>query len=184
MRAMRKACSAVGPALRRFGRDKRGVAAIEFALIATVLAVAFLNAVDVGFYLYEEMEVENATQVGAQAAWQACDLSHLPATTNCPGLNAAVTTAVQGTSLGTKVSLQGGSPSEGYYCVNLANALQYVSSVSSKPSSCQGVGAPANLPGDYIQIQTSFAYAPLFPGLSIAGTFKTPITRSALMRLG
>jgi Flp pilus assembly protein TadG len=173
----------LGSALRTFRRDNKGVAAVEFALIAGVAVYAVLNAVDVGLYLYQEMEVENATQVAAQAAWQACGPSQLPATANCPGLNAAVSTAVQSTSLGAKVTLQGGAASEGYYCVNASNALQWVSSVASKPANCQAAGTPSFQPGDYISIQTSFAYAPLFPG-SIAQTFPTPIARSALMRLG
>jgi Flp pilus assembly protein TadG len=160
------------------------VAAVEFALIAGVMIYAFLNAVDVGLYLYEEMQVENATQVAAQAAWTACAPPQLPATTNCPGLQSAMSTAVQSTSLGARVTLQSGTPSEGYYCLNASNVLQYVSGVASKPADCTVADQPSLQPGDYISIQTSFAYAPLFPALSIAGTFKTPITRSALMRLG
>jgi Flp pilus assembly protein TadG len=179
-----RSVTALRRALRRFLGNDRGVAAVEFALIAGVVIYAFVNAVDIGLYLYKEMEVENATQVAAQAAWKACDLTHLPATTNCPGLQSAVNTAVQSTSLGASVTLQSGSPSEGYYCVNAASALQYISNVSSKPADCTAAGQPSIQPGDYIDIQTSYTYAPLFPALSIAGTFKTPITRSALMRLG
>lgn len=171
-------------ALRSLLRNDTGVAAVEFALIAGVVVFALLNGVDVGLYLYQEMEVENATQVAAQAAWKACDLTQLPATTNCSGLSSAVSTAVQSTSLGARVTLQSGSPSEGYYCLNASNALQKVSSVASKPADCTAAGQPSLQPGDYISIQTTFAYAPLFPTLSVAGAFKTPITRQALMRLG
>jgi hypothetical protein len=88
------------------------------------------------------------------------------------------------TSLGTRVALISGSPSEGYYCVNSSNALQFVSNVSSKPADCTAAGTPSLQPGDYIQIQTTFTYAPLFPGISISSTFPTPITRTAMMRLG
>jgi hypothetical protein len=77
-----------------------------------------------------------------------------------------------------------GSPSEGYYCVNSSNALQYVSDVSSKPADCTAAGMPSLQPGDYIQVQTTFPYAPLFPGLSVTGTFSTPINKKAIMRLG
>jgi Flp pilus assembly protein TadG len=164
--------------------DKRGVAAIEFSLFAMFLTFAIMNVVDVSTYIYQRLEVENATQVGAQAAWKACDLAHLPASTNCPALPTAVQTAVKSTSLGTKVSLQTGSPSEGYYCVNATNALQYISGTSSKPADCTAAGTPSLKPGDYIKVQTTFPYAPLFPGITIAGFFATPITRTALMRLG
>ena len=140
---------------------------------------------DVSIYLYQRMELENAAQMGVQAAWKTCDPNNkqLPATTNCPGLTTAITNAVQSTSLGTKASLQSGSPAEGYYCMNSSDALQYISAVSSKPADCTAAGMPSLQPADYIQITTTFAYAPLFPGITVAGTFATPITKTAMMRL-
>jgi Flp pilus assembly protein TadG len=164
--------------------DRRGVAAIEFAIFASLISIGMLNVTDIAVYVYQRMQVEYATQAGAQAAWHACDINHLPATTKCSGLNTAVQNAVQSTSLGTHVTLQSGSPSEGYYCVNSSNALQYVSDVSSKPTDCSSVGSPGLQPGDYVQISTTFAYAPMFAGITVTSTFTTPITRTALMRLG
>jgi Flp pilus assembly protein TadG len=165
--------------------DQRGLAAIEFAFIAGVLPLGVLNTIDISTYVYKRMEVENATQMAAHAAWKTCDPSkgYLPATTSCPGLTTAITNAVQSTSLGTEVSLQSGSPAEGYYCVNSSGALQYVSPITSKPTDCSAAGMPNLQPGDYIKIQTTFAYAPLFPGVTVAGAFATPITKTALMRL-
>jgi len=160
------------------------VAAIEFGFFSIFLSLALVNVADVSIYIYQRMQAENATQVAAQAAWKACDLSHLPATTNCAGLATAIQNALGSTSLGTRVSLISGSPAEGYYCVNASNALQYVSDVSSKPADCTAAGIPSLQPADYIQVQTPFPYAPLFPGLSVTGTFATPINRTAIMRLG
>jgi len=170
--------------VRMLNTDQRGVAAIEFALVAAFLSFAILNVADISIYVYQRMEVENATEVAAQAAVKNCNTAQLPATTNCPALANAVKNAVQSTSLGTKVALQSGSPSEGYYCVNSSNALQYMSGVANKPADCSAAGTPSLQPGDYIQINTTFSYAPLFPGITVAGTFTTPITKSALMRLG
>jgi Flp pilus assembly protein TadG len=164
--------------------DRRGVAAIEFAFFAGLISIGMLNVTDIAVYVYQRMQVEYATQAGAQAAWHTCDINHLPATTNCSGLNTAVQNAVQSTSLGTRVTLQSGSPAEGYYCLNSSNALQYVSDASSKPSDCSAVGSAGLQPADYIKISTTFAYAPLFPGITVAGAFTTPITKTALMRLG
>ena len=164
--------------------DRRGIAAIEFAVFAGLISIGMLNVTDIAVYIFQRMQVEYATQAGAQAAWHACDINHLPATNNCSGLNTAVQNAVQSTSLGTRVTLQSGSPSEGYYCVNSSNALQYVSDVNHKPTDCSSVGSPGLQPGDYIQIATTFSYAPMSPGITITGTFATPITRTALMRLG
>jgi Flp pilus assembly protein TadG len=164
--------------------DRSGVAAIEFALFAIFLSLALVNVADVSIYVYQRMQAENATQVAVQAAWKTCDAAKLPATTNCPGLATAVQEALQSTSLGTRVTLVSGSPSEGYFCINSSNALQKVSNVTSKPADCSAAGMPALKPGDYIQVQTTFPYAPLFPGLSVTGTFTTPINRTAIMRLG
>ena len=167
--------------------DRRGVSAIEFALFASFLSLALANVADVSIYIYQRMQVENATQVAAQAAWKACDLPQLPATlnSNCPGLATAIQNALASTSLGARVSLVTGSPSEGYYCVNSSNTLERVADITSqKPTDCTAAGMPSLQPGDYIQVQTTFPYTPLFPGLSVSSTFPTPINRTAIMRLG
>jgi Flp pilus assembly protein TadG len=173
--------------IKAISADQRGVAAIEFGIFAPLLFLALVNVVDVTIYLYQRMQVQNATEVAAQAAWKTCDLTVLPLTTDCSTLAAsvtAVTNALHSTSLGTAVSLVSGSPSVGYYCVNSSNALQYVSNISSKPADCTAAGTPSLQPGYYIQVQTTFTYAPIFPGMSISGTFPTPINSASLMRLG
>ena len=121
--------------IKKLWSDGRGVSAIEFALFGGILSLAILNITDVSIYIYRRMQVENATQMGAQAAWAYCDPSQpgnaniLPATTKCsalkpnPGLNAVIDTALHSTSLGTAVSRQSGSPTEGYYCANSSGAL-------------------------------------------------------------
>jgi len=175
--------------LRLFGADARGVAGIEFAITGLLLAIGLLNAVDVGYYAYRRMEVENAAEVGGQAAWKNCNnltTTMLPATQNCPGLNNAITTAIQSTTLGTAVSLASGYPAEGYYCVNASNVLQFVGSVSSPPPNCAAAGNAAVAPGDYIQVQATYPYQPLFPGpisvMSVSGV--TSITKTSWMRMG
>jgi Flp pilus assembly protein TadG len=183
-RLARKLAFKLGARTRAIWTDQRGVAAIEFGFFAIFLAAALANVTDVSIYIYQRMQAENATQIAVQAAWKACDLPKLPATINCQGLMTAMQAALTSTSLGTRVSLVSGSPSEGYYCVNSSNALQYVSDVTSKPVDCTAAGTPSLQPGDYIQVQTTFTYVPMFPGLSVASTFASPINRTAFMRLG
>ncbi len=165
--------------------DHRGVAAIEFALFAGFLSVATLQVVDIGIYVYQRMQVENATEMGAQAAWQTCNTFTMwPATIKCSNLNSAVQTAIQMTTLGNRVTLQTGSPSEGWYCVNSSNALQLISSdMTTKPADCSAAGMSNLSPADYIQVATTFTYAPLFPGITVAKAFPTPIVKTSLMRL-
>jgi len=146
-----------------------------------------LNTVDLGYYIYLRMEVENAAQIGAQAAWKTCyDPSYmLPATQNCPGLNDAITAAVKSTTLGTKVSVASGYPVEGYYCVTTSKALQQVGSLTSKPANCSEAGDATTTPADYIQVRVTFAYSPIFSGATIMGSSGiTSITQTSWMRLG
>ncbi len=169
-------------AAQRLARDVRGVAAIEFALIASFLAVAVLNVSDVAVYLFDELEVNNATEMAAQAAWAACDLNHIPAATKCPGMTSAVNAAVASTSLGDHVSVQ--SSTEGYYCATTGGTLQYMSDTSSRPADCSAAGVATESAGDYVKIQTSYSYSSIFPGLSVASTFPSTITSTSWMRLG
>ena len=173
--------------LALFGRDTRGVAAVEFSIAAMMTIVGILNAVDVGLYEYRRMQVENAAQVGAQAAWKACyDTSAmLPATTNCANLNDAINAAIQSTSLGSAVSLSSGYPQEGYYCANSSGGLQSVGDLSNKPANCSAAGNASALPGDYIQVSVTYNYAPLFSNLTVMGAWGiTSISKTSWMRLG
>jgi hypothetical protein len=100
-------------------------------------------------------------------------------------LTGVIKSAIQNTSLGSKVSLVSGYPAEGYYCVNASGMLQSVGSLSAKPSDCSAVGDATTAPGDYLQIGVTFPYAPLFPGLSLMGAWGlTSITGTSWVRLG
>jgi uncharacterized membrane protein len=167
----------------RLAANDQGTAGIEFSLVAGIFIVALFNTIDVARYLYQRMELENAAQMAAQAAWKTCDVAHLPATTNCPGLSAALTASLRSSSLGAGAIQAAGSPTEGYYCVNAAGALVYVSSVSVKPADCSSVGNPTGQPADYIKIQASYAYSSLFGAISVGATLTSPITTTTLMRL-
>jgi Flp pilus assembly protein TadG len=164
--------------------DCRALAAIEFALIAGFLAIGALNVADISAFLFDRTQVENAAEMGVQAAWAACDLNHIPATTKCSGWTTTVATAVHSTALGTSVSVASGYPTEGYYCVNSSGALQYMSDTSSKPTDCSGAGVASNAPGDYVKVQVTYSYSPMFSGITVAGTFPTTITETSWMRLG
>jgi Flp pilus assembly protein TadG len=52
---------------RRLNADDRGVAAIEFCLVATFLTFSTLNVADISIYVYQRMEVENAAHAAVLA---------------------------------------------------------------------------------------------------------------------
>jgi len=168
--------------MRRFGADQRGVAAVEMALVTGVFSVALFNAIEVGRYAYILMEAEQATQAGAEAAYVACDAQHVPATVNCSGLNAAVATAIHGTTLGSDVSLNG-ALSEAYYCLDSHNALVFASDLDSKPADCSGFGQATLKPVLYLQVHTTYTYAPIFNGFTIGSSFPTSIQKTSWMRM-
>jgi Flp pilus assembly protein TadG len=169
--------------LKHFARETRGVAAIEFAAFAGFLSIALLNVVDLGRFLYQRMQVENAVEMGAMAAFRTCGINEVPATTKCSGLNSAISAAISSTSLGSSVSLASGSPSEGYYCVSGSGSLVYVSDVSSAPADCSSVGNAGAKPGDYLRVDVTYTFSPLFTGVSIGGLLPRTLTRTSYIRL-
>ena len=50
----------------RFARDRKGLAAIEFAIAAPVVAILVVGAVDVGSFVYNRTDAASAIQTGAQ----------------------------------------------------------------------------------------------------------------------
>jgi len=53
--------------IRALSTDRRGVAAIEFGIFAPLLFLALANVMDVTMYLYQRMQVQNATEVAAHS---------------------------------------------------------------------------------------------------------------------
>jgi Flp pilus assembly protein TadG len=172
--------------LRRFARSQSGAAAAELALIATVLVVALLNVADLSIYVFRRIQVEMAAQAGAQAVHRLCSPLQIPVSINCAGWTSAVATGVQSTSLGTAVSLQASSPTEGYYCVNSSNRLVFLSAVTNPSATdCSSYGSP-EAPGDYVQVAVTYTYAPLFTSapITVASLLTGPVTRTAWYRAG
>lgn len=179
--------------MRSFGdflRDRAGAAAVEFVLWIAVLTVPLLNAVDLGVYAFQRMQVQTAAQAAVQYVWQTCNsTAKLPAVKNCDSANllANMRTAAQSTSLGTQVTIASGFPLEGYYCATSGGALTLSgaeATVGGTPTggstACTGT---TTLPGDYIRVTTSYTYTPVFSGLSVTSLLATPIRQTAWMRL-
>jgi Flp pilus assembly protein TadG len=152
--------------LNRWRRSEDGVAAIEMSMVAAMFCFGILNVAEISRYAFSSMEDTTATQMGVAAALAACDVSHLPATTNCPGLNAAVTTALQGTSLGTHVTLNG-QITEGYYCVSGTGVLTSVGGPTSPPADCSAASNNTGKPALYLRLSTSYTYTPLFGDVTV-----------------
>lgn len=169
--------------LRAFAECRRGAAGIEFAFVASILCLLMLNVFDVANYIYKRMQVENAAQMGAQAAWKACDPTKLPATKHCTGLETAITAAVQSTSLGNGIVLQPGALSEGYFCLDSTGTLQPVGTLDARPVDCSATSLPNAQPGNYLTVSVTYSYRPVFSDITVARFFGTPIQSTSRMRL-
>jgi Flp pilus assembly protein TadG len=190
------------PLLRRFARSERGVAATELALWLAALLLPILNAVDLGFYAYQRMQVDMAGHAAVNAAWHDCNPAPAaagataappPAIVKCKavvtGVITDMQTAAQSTSLGNSVSLPTSAISEGYYCATSTGSLTLITSIGTADSppktapsvpNCPGTTTPA---GDYIAATVTYTYKPLFSTASISSLLGSTITRTAWMRL-
>jgi hypothetical protein len=178
-------------------RSSRGSAAAEFGLLLPLLTIPLLNIVDLGYYAYQRMQVGNAALIGAEQARSFCNApTKLPATnsTNCPGFQANETAAVHSTSLGSNVTLVSGYPIEAYFCTLTTGALQQVgtsgtigSPPSGQPANCDAVtshsAANGTAPGDFIQVQVTYTYTSVFPGMTVTAFLPGTITQISWSRL-
>lgn len=113
-----------------FWHATSGVAAIEFAIIASLLFIPFLGGVEVGYAAFQAMQVQNAVEAGALYASQ-------------NGFNSAnISLAVQNASAATGVTANP-APSEFYGCATSSG----ITAVASTSTCTDGTS-----PGIYVQI--------------------------------
>ena len=178
-------------------RSSRGAAAVEFAILLPFLTLPLLNIVDLGYYAYQTMQVGNAAVIGAEEARSFCNSpTKMPATgTTCPGFQANETAAIQSTSLGSHISPVSGYPLEGNYCTLTNGTLQLVGTSGTfgnppqppSPDNCDAVTnhsvATGVAPSDYIQVQVTYTYTSVFPGMTVAALMPSTITKTSWSRL-
>lgn len=179
--------------VRALREDSSGLATIEFAIASTVLLLGLLNGLEAARYSFQKMEVANAVHAAAHAVWNACDTKHLPALSNCTGVNTAISNGLQSTSLGTGVTLSTTTvsgktvsyPLEGYYCLTTAGVLKKeVDYTGTKPSNCSAEGDSAHAPGDYLVIKAQANYTPLFGSkVTVGSLFAKTLTSTSTIRL-
>ena len=54
-----------------FRASRRGAVTVELALLAPIMALMLIGAIDYGTFIFQKMEVQNASQAGVQYAIQA-----------------------------------------------------------------------------------------------------------------
>jgi len=189
---MKRRSASHGGLARRFLRDTCGGAAAELVLWITLMLVPIMSVIDIGFYVFQRMQVELAGQAAIQAIRNSCWDSAVPYTTNCGTISSVATTGAQSTLLGSAVTVSSGYPLEGYYCVNASNVLTLVGATGgvgtgpTKPSTfdCSSViGSSTASPGVYTRVTVEKTYTPVFSGISVASVLTSPIVSSAWLRV-
>jgi Flp pilus assembly protein TadG len=137
----------------------QGVAALEFAIAAPVLLIMLTGMVELGYRMFESMQVQNAAEAGAlyvaRHGWDSA------------GISAAVVNA-------TGISGLTATPAPSKFCgCPAAGAI----AIAACASICSG-GAAA---GSYVQINASLVHQTILP---YAGTaLPATLTGSAIVRV-
>jgi Flp pilus assembly protein TadG len=170
------------PRLERFARDRRGVAAVEFALVAPIFCLLFAAAVDFGGVLFTRFKLNAAVAAGA----------------NYAQVNSASVSAAGGAALATNIANivqtnDGGSWADDDVVVNngptatVVNGTPTSSGTAANADACYCpsgsssavvwgaaipcgqacAGTDAGLAGKFVVITASRNYTPLFSNYGI-----------------
>lgn len=138
---------------KAFREARRGAVAVELALLAPVLAFMLVGAIDFGNYIYQRMQLKNASRAGAQYAIQS---------SSDPFDNAAIDAVVRAAS---NIDA-GASVTSGAFC-------GCVDGSESAPDSlgvCSGTCAGGEFPALFVRVTVSDTFSTLFPYPGIPDT--------------
>jgi Flp pilus assembly protein TadG len=137
----------------------RGVAALEFAFIAPVLLLLLAGLVEIGYRMFESMQVQNSAEAGALYV-------------SLHGWNSAAISAAVVNATGTSGMTATPAPTQFCGCP-AAGAI----TPTSCGSTCSG-GAAA---GAYVKVNASLVHQAILPYSGL--TLPTTLTGSAIVRL-
>lgn len=142
--------------LSLLGSDRRGVAAVEFALIAPMLLLLLGGVVDFGLIMSGRSKLANAVAQAVQTA-----LLTGPSVTQAT-LRSVVQTGATNSGLTPTVTVTG---SPACYCVSGSPAaLSSTSTALSAQNTCTGTCPTGSTgPAVYVVVAASYVYSPLMP---------------------
>jgi Flp pilus assembly protein TadG len=140
-----------------WSRDTRGVAAIEFAIIAPLLLIMFGGITDFGLLTAGQSQLANAVAQGAQYA-----LSQGPSVT-AASVQTVVSAGAARSGLKATVTVVASTPA--CYCVTgEPAALVTPSTALTGSNTCTGTcPTPQAAPGAFMTITASYVYQSLMP---------------------
>jgi Flp pilus assembly protein TadG len=142
---------------KTFGKDRRGVSAVEFAFVAPMLVTLVVSIADLGLGVYTNTQLANAAQYGAAYVVQ-------------NGYDSAgVATAVQAETSLSHLSV---SSSQFCGCPGAAGIAQ---------TSCSASCSDGLSPGTFAQIAAAKDYSTVLPYPGLPSTFH--LTQQSVVRL-
>lgn len=138
-------------------KDRRGVAAVEFALVAPVLLGLLGSAADFGLVFAGKSKLANGVAQGIQYALL------IGPGVSAAGLQAAVTNGALRSGLTQTVAVSVSGPA--CYCVSgTPSALAATSTALSARNTCTAA-CPVNTtgPNAYVRVVAKYTYQPLMP---------------------
>ncbi|MBI1867281.1 MAG: pilus assembly protein [Methylocystis sp.] len=141
----------------------RGVAAIEFAILAPTLALLMISAVDFSLGINRKMQVQNAARAGME--WAIRQQPSVPI--NATAIASAVTNATSYTGISA-------SPAPNQFC-------GCASSTAITSISCSSTCSGGSSPGTYVAVSAQATYTTLLPYPGIATSFN--FTAKSTVRL-
>jgi len=128
-------------------QNQRGVVAVEFALVATLLTALLPAATDLALAIWANQQVGNAARAGSEYA-----------ATNAPSYNSANISAAATSGTATAATSQRSSisatPSEFCGCAGASGVT-----TQACGSACAGGGTT----GTYVSVTANTTYTPIFP---------------------
>jgi Flp pilus assembly protein TadG len=147
------------PALTgRIWRNQRGTAAVEFALVATLLTALLPAATDLALAIWANQQVGNAARAGTEYAAINCwDSSTSAVKSNCA--SNVSTAATSATSVMNRASGVTATPTN--YC-----GCDSASGASGAATQTCGTACPdGSKAGTYVSVTANTSYSPIFPAM-------------------
>jgi Flp pilus assembly protein TadG len=143
-------------------RENAGVAAIEFAICATIFLTAVAGTVDIGLLLYTEFQLDTAVNAGTQYAINNASIVSDSSTTN-NNLNTEITNLVNnmnGTTWASSTVIVNNTDYQNCYCPSgTPGNWSWGSSSTSCGSSCPSGGG---VYGRFVTITANRSISPIF----------------------
>jgi Flp pilus assembly protein TadG len=168
--------TAAASGLKRFARDRNGLAAIELAIIAPVVVLGILCTTDLGRFALDKTWVTYAASAGAEyAAAHADDQQYSPPYPMGSAFGAAISTAATSATPATEISVSP-TPTSYYGCATSIGVT-----ASTQGATCSSSTSTGGSAGIYVSGTATIPFTSLFGAAGIA--YPSTISSTAVVRI-